>query len=176
MEKRISNKVDNHLLKFKNDFKNIIIKNNIKITDNSNNDVSHMILKYIYDYDRLELTNEDFKKRKRIKNIVPVFDRCNAKRCNGEQCTRKRKLEEIYCGTHIKGTPHGSIQLDEEAVNPIRKVEVYIQEIKGINYYIDIDNNVYRPEDIISNKKNPKIITKWYLNDKCEYTIPEYNI
>ena len=176
MDKRINNKVSNHLLQLKNDLKNMITEKNIKIIDNNENDVSNMIFKYIYDYERLELTNEDFKKRKRIKNIVPVFDRCNAKRSNGEQCTRKRKDDEIYCGTHIKGTPHGSIQLDKEAVNPITKVDVYIQEIKGINYYIDMENNVYRPEDIISNKKNPKIISKWDLNENSEYTIPEYNI
>ena len=47
-------------------------------------------------------------KRKRVKNVVHLSDRCCAKRANGEQCTRRRKdTTTEYCGTHLKGTPHG---------------------------------------------------------------------
>ena len=59
----------------------------------------------------------------------------------------------------------------------LRKVEVWVQEIKGINYYIDAEKNVYLPEDIIANSKRPRVIGTWELNDS-EYSIPnleEYN-
>jgi hypothetical protein len=39
-------------------------------------------------------------------------------------------------------------------------VEVWIQEIKGIVYYVDANKNVYDPEDILANKINPRVIMK----------------
>ena len=41
-----------------------------------------------------------------------------------------------------------------------KKVEVWIQEIQGIVYYVDANKNVYDPEDILANKVNPKVIMK----------------
>jgi hypothetical protein len=103
---------------------------------------------------------DDGTKRKRIKNIVPLFDRCVAKRATGEQCTRRKKEGEGYCGTHIKGRPHGCVNETDETVVTNKKVEVWIQEIKGIVYYVDANKNVYDPEDILANKINPRIIMK----------------
>ena len=40
-------------------------------------------------------------------------------------------------------------------------MEVHIQEINGILYYIDKNNNVYKTEDILCNSKNPRIIAKY---------------
>ena len=40
---------------------------------------------------------------------VPSSERCMAKRANGEQCTRRKKQDSCYCGTHTKGTPHGTV-------------------------------------------------------------------
>ena len=57
-----------------------------------------------------------------------------------------------------------------------KKVEVWVQEIKGISYYIDNVNNVYKPEDILSNIINPSIIAKWALDSKSNYTIPAFGI
>jgi hypothetical protein len=56
-----------------------------------------------------------------------------------------------------------------------KKVEVYAQDIMGIIYYIDKNNNVYQAEDIVSNKLNPKVIAK-YVKDGENYSIPEFNI
>jgi hypothetical protein len=118
------------------------------------------------------LTTEDFSKRKRVKNDVPHCERCTAKRSNGEQCTRRKKDGELFCGTHIKGTPHGFISPDEQGtVQTSSKVEVWLQDFKGISYYIDNQMNVYQTEDIVSNKRNPKIISK-YVTENGEYSIP----
>ena len=95
-----------------------------------------------------------------------------AKRSNGEQCTRRKKDGQMFCGTHIKGTPHGHVNSAEDGpVQTTKKVEVWIQDFKGISYYIDEKMNVYQTEDIISNKRNPKIIAK-YVVDNGEYIIP----
>ena len=56
-----------------------------------------------------------------------------------------------------------------------KKVEVWAQDIHGILYYIDNKNNVYQPEDILSNKINPKVIAK-YIKTNEIYSIPEFNI
>jgi hypothetical protein len=135
----------------------------------------NILLQHIYDYDRLTLAKEDFMKRKRVKNIVPFCDRCSAKRANGEQCTRRKKEEDEYCGTHMKGTPHGVVDLQDDNKQTTQKIEVWAQDIQGIVYYIDKSMNVYQAEDIISNKSNPKIIAK-YVKNGDTYTIPEFGI
>jgi hypothetical protein len=88
----------------------------------------------------------------------------------------RKKEGSDYCGTHIKGTPHGIIEKDEHnKMNTKEKVEVFAQDINGIIYYIDDKNNVYDIEDILKNIENPKIIAK-YIKVENKYTIPDFNI
>ena len=110
-----------------------------------------------------------------MKNVVPFFDRCCAKRASNEQCTRRKKDGIEYCGTHMKGTPHGIIDNQNESKPNTQKIEVWAQDIQGIVYYIDKTFNVYQAEDIIINKLNPKIIAK-YIKNGDVYSIPEFNI
>ena len=132
------------------------------------------IMNFIYEADKLKLTKDDFAKRKRVKNAVPMFDRCHAKRANGEQCTRRKKEGCMCCGTHAKGTPHGMFDgLDAPSTNI--KVETWVQDIKGIMYHIDAQGNVYDPEDIVANKMNPNVIAKCVKNEHGTYSIPSFN-
>ena len=87
------------------------------------------LVQFIYDYPQLTFLPQDFQKRKRVKNIVPFFERCCALRANGEQCTRRRKDESIFCGTHIKGTPHGVIT--DKPPKKTHKETVIINRITG---------------------------------------------
>ena len=169
MERRINKRFDSYITAFKDSIRDKA--NSMGIS----HDQSTALLQYIYDYDRLILTKDDFLKRKRVKNIVPFCDRCSAKRANGEQCTRRKKEEDEYCGTHMKGTPHGIVDLQEENKQTMQKIEVWAQDIHGIIYYIDKSMNVYQAEDIVSNKSNPKIIAK-YVKTGDVYTIPEFGI
>ena len=41
-----------------------------------------------------------------------------------------------------------------------KKKEVTAEEIDGIIYYIDLDGNVYHTEDVLEDKKNPRIIAR----------------
>jgi len=168
MERRINKKIDNYLSLFK---ENIRAKS-IELGSNDTN--LHQLVQYIYDYDRLNFGKEDFIKRKRVKNIVHLSDRCCAKRANGEQCTRRRKDNTTeFCGTHLKGTPHGICDLEEDVKPQGQKIEVWAQDIQGIIYYIDNSFNVYQVEDIIQGKVNPKIIAK-YVKVGEMYMIPEF--
>ena len=170
MEKRLNQRIEKYITDFKDNLKKKILDLNF-----GNNTKVNELLEYAYDYDRLVLAREDFIKRKRIKNAIPVLNRCNAKRANGEQCTRRRKKECEFCGTHSKGTPHGLIMADDPNVCSVEKLEVIAQDIKGIVYYIDKYSNVYKTEDILLAKENPRIIAK-YAKRGDEYTIPEFGL
>jgi len=171
MDRRINKKLDMYTIAFKDGIRDKSIELGLK-----NEQMNHL-LQYIYDYDRLEFTKDDFMKRKRVKNIVPFFDRCCANRACGEQCTRRKKVENEYCGTHLKGTPHGIIddEVDKNIEPNHLKIEVWAQDIQGIIYYIDKNMNVYQAEDIVSNKINPKIIAK-YVKRGETYSIPAFGL
>jgi len=173
MERRVAKKLDSHFTEFKNDIKNWFQQNSCEIIGDCN---KSSFLQYIFDYDNVSLSKEDFQKRKRIKNVVPQYDRCCAYRANIEQCTRRRKDGSNYCGTHIKGTPHGIVSSENITDVKVKKTQIWAEEIKGICYYIDDSNNVYDHEDIIKNKDNPKIIAKYNVDYNGKYSIPEYGI
>jgi hypothetical protein len=170
MERRLNKKLETYITTFKDSIcekaTQLGLSTDIKSTQ---------LLQYIYDYDRLSFNKEDFQKRKRVKNFVPIYDRCCAKRAAGEQCTRRKKEGSEYCGTHMKGTPHGIVENSDDSKINTQKIEVWAQDIKGIVYYIDKYNNVYDTADIIKNQVNPKIIAK-YLKDGENFSIPEFNI
>ena len=170
MERRINKKIESYIT----DLKDSVRAKADQLGLATDPKLSQLV-QYIYDYDRLVLVKEDFLKRKRVKNVVHLSDRCCAKRASGEQCTRRKKTECEYCGTHMKGTPHGICDNDDDDKPVGQKVEVWAQEIHGIIYYIDKTCNVYQVEDIIANKVNPKVIAK-YVKTGDKYAIPEFNI
>lgn len=163
MEKRVVKKCEEHLSDFKEQIKNWFEEHNITITGNQ---TTSDFLQFVYDFNNIKLTKDDFAKRKRIKNIVPQNERCCACRANGEQCTRRKQDSLNFCGTHFKGTPHGTIDSFELCQQvTTKKLEVTIKEIKGINYYIDNDYNIYKTEDVLSGKVNPDIIGKYNVDE-----------
>ena len=167
MEKRINHKVSQHFTNFKNDIKSKI--SNYGMTEEQLID----FLGYIYDYPHVVIEKNDFQKRKRVKNVVPYCYRCKAKRATGEQCSRRKKGDSDFCGTHIKGIPHGQISNDNNEDETNKKtVTIWAEEIMGITYYIDSNKNVYSPEEILRNVENPKVIAKWVKQGDV-YTIPE---
>lgn len=165
MEVKVSKKIDTYLSKFKLDIAKQI--NELQLTEQHN---INELMTFIWDYQNLVISTEDITRKKRVKNTVPQFERCTAKRCSGEQCTRRRKDNDEFCGTHIKGTPHGVIVKNSNEDTSYKKVSVWIQEISGISYYIDNMYNVYNMEDIIQNKMNPRVIFKWKMEND-EYII-----
>ena len=173
MEKRIKAKIDQHQLDFKKAIHEWINTNSLFIDKKNESN----FLKYVYDYENLSITKTDLQKRKRSKNIIPQYDRCNACRANGEQCTRRKRDDDIFCGTHIKGTPNGIINSNKKIAPTVnKKITVWYEDIVGIQYYIDETGNVYKPEDIMSNKDKPDIIGKWVKKENGEYSIPNLGI
>ena len=171
METRISKKVDTYIAAFKQDVKDWFEDNSSDIAgDYTKSD----FLKFIFDYSALNLSKEDFSKRKRVKNTVPMQMRCCAKRANGEQCTRRKKDDHDCCGTHIKGTPYGKIDCDIEEQPLAKKKDIWVEEIKGIQYFIYADGNVYNHGEILNNIVNPSVIARYTKNGES-YSIPEFS-
>lgn len=173
MEKRVNATIEEYITKFKDEIRNKIIE--LSFDDKRK---SAELVEFVYDYNRLSLQKDDFVKRKRIKNAIPVQNRCIAKRANGEQCTRRCKDASEFCGTHFKGTPHGTIQREdspETTSTILQKIDVYAEEIMGIVYYLDKTNNVYKTEDILEGKQNPRIVAK-YIKEGTKYKIPEFGL
>ena len=168
MEKRLNRKTD----AFQREFKDAI-KTKMSELGLLKNPLSADLLQFVYDYPVLEIGKLDLQKRKRVKNTVPFHERCCALRANIEQCTRRKKNGEQFCGTHIKGRPHGQVKEGEQKKDNTLKIEVHARDIKGIIYFIDKNGNVYDPQDIHQNLKNPAIIAKYIKDPETgEYSIP----
>ena len=175
MEKRINKKIDTYMIEFKNNIRSkadeLGITNNSAVTE---------LLTYVYDYDKLAFKQDDFMKRKRNKLGISNCGRCIAKRSNGEQCTRRKKQGCEFCGTHTKGIPHGICETLEIQQEPTTNTQnVRLEDINGIMYFIDSNNNVYQTEDVVMHKRNPQIIGKLIENAQgvmeVEYIETEIN-
>ena len=99
-----------------------------------------------------------YKKRSRSRSLVKSANRCSAKRADGAQCSRQRKDGELYCGTHIKGCPHGIFEIKSVK----EELKLTIKEYKGIAYYIDLDSgDVYSSEDIQRKRNVARVVGKY---------------
>lgn len=102
------------------------------------------------------------KKRSRVRNEVNKKKQCRACRADGKQCSRQRKDGEDFCGTHIKGCPHGKYKITEDHKDELK---LSIIEYLGIMYYIDLNTRkVYSTEDVLNKKNDPEVIGT-YDND-----------
>ena len=140
MEKRITSKTRIYVQNFKEQLKNKIVADGKMNTEYMNE-----LVQYIYDYPQLVFLPQDFQKRKRVKNVVPYFERCCALRANGEQCTRRKKNHPKFCGTHVKGTPHGELLKQKHQKHTLRKLvghkkskELYIISMMMVTYMIQM--------------------------------------
>ena len=165
MEQRLNKQIEQYITEFKENIKRKLFEMEIMNIHKANE-----FMEYVYDYDRLVVSKDDFVKRKRTQKEIPVIERCNASRSTGEQCTRRRKKNAEYCGTHCQKMTETD---GTQPANLTHDIEVFTEEINGIVYYIDKQNNVYKTEDILQNIQNPKIIAKSSKEDN-KYKILEF--
>ena len=158
MDKQINNKISIHIRDIVDHVDQYIKTNTIDDNNKTN------IVNIIKNFPELKLTSDDLQKKRRTKNQIPLYLKCNACRANGEQCSRRKRDNYDYCGTHEKNRPYGEYN-NGENVQTYKKVEVWTEDINGIIYYIDNNNNVYKTQDIISNVINPSVIYKYQYLD-----------
>ena len=142
---------------------------------------------FIQEYPILVLKEADYSKRKRVKTNVPLYEKCLAKCANGDQCSRRKNKGVDYCGTHIKGCPHGVVSNSDvntndsasvtneggsggvfttsgasEGIGMVKKqIHVWLEDINGIMYWINDSGSVYDTGDIMNSVENPRIIAKY---------------
>jgi len=156
-------KLNKVIADYVSEFKKNITQKSLELKFNEDQKIKELV-EYVYNYDRLVLSKEDVSKRKRVKNTIPNTNRCHAKRANGEQCTRKQKEGYTFCGTHVKGTPHGIIPGDNSDPQETYVVgEVVAEDINGIVYYLDKTGNVFSTEDVLRGTPNPKVIAHYSI-------------
>jgi len=80
-------------------------------------------------------------------------------------------IDEDITYTIEDGDDYVKQNADSQTTNKTdKKMDVFTEEIGGIVYYMDKHNNLYKPEDILNEKKNPNIIGKGL----CENGIWKY--
>lgn len=173
MEKNIKEKCETYCNDFKKNIQEWFETNNVKIIDQDGNNSTTTFIQYMLDFPNLSLEKDDFKKRKRVKNTVPNFCRCSALKSDGTRCSRRRKGDDtLFCGTHIKGVNFGVVT-DDDNVQKVEKIKLWIEEINGISQYIDDNGNVYSTEDIMNNVEVPRIICHYTKNSDGTYHIKQ---
>ena len=66
METRINNKFDSYIQAFKGSVIDLVKQQDLEQNKLEN------IMQLVYDYEKFKLTKEDFTKRKRVKNTIPL--------------------------------------------------------------------------------------------------------
>ena len=98
-------------------------------------------------------------KRPRARSNIPLYQRCQAYKANGEQCTRRRRPGADLCGTHTKGIPHGRLCTVPASTPKTSRYLTSVREVNGINYHVDVRTlEVYRTEDILAGTRRPRVI------------------
>ena len=168
MEARINRTIATYIREFKAN-----IGDKVKCME-IGDEKSSALMTYIFDYEKLTLKSNDFNKRKRLKNSIPITNRCSACKANGDQCTRRRRDGTEFCGTHSKGVPHGLMKDNDSIEDNNHNIEIFGEDVNGIIYYMDNYNNVYKMEDIMRQIENPTIIGKYNLENGI-YKIEMFN-
>ena len=169
MEKNIMSKINKNSTELKKNIIEWIKKSNVNISDETGSDKTNEFIEHITDFPTIQLTKDDFKRRSRIKSVIPSYERCCALKLNGDQCTRKNKEKQNFCGTHIKGLPYGKV--NDEPNKDHNQIEIRLEEISGIHQYIDDNGNVYSSEDVLQKTQFPRVVSKWSRNEKGEYVL-----
>ena len=160
MERRINIVIADYIKKMKSD----TLKYAQQLNITGNNGVQD-VLQFVSDYERLELKEEHFAKRQRIKHVVSPEKRCNGRRGEGTQCTRRKQDGKEYCGTHMKTSAlcelvssDASASTSSMETSLTKTLEVWSEEIKGIMYYVDAKGTIYDAEDVVCNKSSPRVL------------------
>lgn len=105
--------------------------------------IENLCIKYnIKSIDKQTLFSLLHKKQNKKKTILSKEERCNARKQDGLQCSRRKKGTHDFCGKHIKNRPYGTfnIQIDKNNI-PVNK---YSHNNK--DYYIDSNNILYNSD------------------------------
>jgi hypothetical protein len=173
---------EEYIIQFKNDIQSKIRALEVihSASTEAERDKIRELMEYIYEYPKLVINKQPHAKPCANGKLPSASQTklepdqiCIAKRSDGQQCTRKKKKNCDFCGTHAKIVQmQAEKQTTSDAV-AVHKMEISAEDIHGIIYYIDKYNNVYHTEDVLEGVENPRIIAKATKHGNNSYTIPE---
>ena len=109
-------------------------------------------------------------KKKYKKTSIDKSLQCMAKKADGKQCTRRRKVKDNYgniiepvieyCGKHVKSIKYGRVDDEEKFEDTDKYIRTVRENIDGEYYLVDKDNRVYS-----YNKEHPLLLGK-KINNK----------
>jgi hypothetical protein len=111
------------------------------INISSNYDIPSMKLMELVDYTRLQTLLSVPKGKTGI---------CQARKQDGQRCTRKSKDNGIFCGKHIHNQKYGCVTVETEESPPT--ISLTIEESNGDQYLVDSSNIVYQYSDATQSK------------------------
>lgn len=121
---------------------------------------------------------------KKSKKVLPSHERCIA--CireidgdgNNVRCSRHRKSDALFCGTHIMSQPYGVVNEPNVEIEPTpAPVSAAIRtcEISGIPYFIDDDHNVYHTTEMMKKMYQggelARIVGRWSRDHVGAYSL-----
>ena len=77
-----------------------------------------------------------------------------------KQCSRRSKDGHSFCGTHLTNQPYGIVS-ENDMYSNLESVQVWCQDVRGIIYHLDADNNVYHTYDVTQKVMDPRIVGRW---------------
>ena len=107
-----------------------------------------------------EIANEVVQKKKKKNNrrVLPPNEQCMGRKSNFIQCTRKRKGNTMFCGSHIKNLPNGYIGDNGDCFKKEKK------------------KRGRKSKSVIDNIGNDKILTKKEYIDGKLYLVDNMNV
>jgi hypothetical protein len=112
----------------------------------------------------IEKNSKIVPKIKRKRNTIPDEIRCLGRKQCGNRCTRKKKKEIGFCGSHQKGLPYGRI---DDGVDYKPKVKGKRGRKKKNPSLEDLSSN----NDFIATWKDPQLGDQYLIdNDNIVYT------
>lgn len=126
-----------------------------KISCDYNLDKSELYQKYLDDSSNDSISLSIKKKRKSKKGDTDIL--CLARKADGQQCTRRKKDHNDFCGKHSNNLKYGRIDDEVKFSNNDNYINTTIENINGVDYLVDNNNIVYSYDidnPVIIGKKN----------------------
>lgn len=155
MEKHVQRKVNNYCTEYRSLFLAEIDQLIHGISKGENSDIVERINEIKMKCTFIpfpEIKKGELKKTKRIHNIVPENEKCGAVCSGGVQCSRRKQSGSVYCGTHAKGQPNGTVSVNDcDTVNSSNNELQTIEIGKKVKYVYPVNENgiikLYLDED-----------------------------
>lgn len=114
--------------------------------------------------------------KKKMENADETQEQQQNQDGNVVKKTKQQKVKESKEAKEAKEAAAASPEAKEpkDSKKKLKKVDIWLQPINGIVYFIDAENNIYENDDVQKKKVNPKIVGQCRKTDNNEYELVQY--